>query len=73
MYVKYVDDQGQELKTVDWEDNDFTAPWSCMTPMKGEQMWLPDHGLYEVTLTRWIMEEENPHIYVKLNYIRRHL
>lgn len=75
MYAKFEDDHGTEIKRIDWdrdEDGDFNDPdWALVIPTKGEQVWIPDHGLYEVDLIRWIMDEDDPHLLIRLSYIRR--
>lgn len=70
MFIHLVDDKDKIIQLIDNDGDD--SPFDSYMPEKGEQLWIPSEGLYEVTNIRWMLEEES-FVIIKLSFIRKHL
>lgn len=70
-YMVFKDDHDKEIKRFneDEPDDDLRFEYN---PLVGEQIWLPNIGLYETQRVRYMLVDV-PYIEIKLSFIRRNL
>lgn len=77
-YIRFIDSHDKELAKWDSEDPDMDQAdpdyWDGCCPNQREQVYFPNHGLYEIERIRYIFSTPGTsELEVKLSFIRKGL